>query len=71
MIADDPKEIAAILVEENGAEGALDVAMTEITRANQSCDYYSLSVWREVRTIIRKQVEPEDEFVIHVPVDRF
>ncbi len=58
MIADDPKEIAAILVEENGADHALDIALAEITRANQSCDYYSLSIWREIRNIVRDQIEP-------------
>ena len=57
MIADDPKEIAAIMVEENGLDGALDIALVEITRANQKCDYYSLSIWREIRGIVRRQTE--------------
>ncbi len=58
MIADDPKEIAAILVKENGADQAQDIAFAEITRANQRCDYYSLSIWREVRGIVREQMGP-------------
>ena len=58
MIADDPKEIAAILVEENGADRALDIALAEITRANQSYDYYSLSIWREIKGFVRDRVEP-------------
>lgn len=61
MIADDPKEIATILVEENGLDGAHAIALAEITRANQSCDYYSLSIWREIRNIVRDQMEPADE----------
>ena len=60
MIVDDPKEIAAILIEENGVERAHEMAMAEITRANEVCDYYSLSVWREVRGIVRSQMEPVD-----------
>ena len=60
MIADNPKEIAAILVKENGADHALDIALAEITRANQSCDYYSLSIWREIRGIVRDQIAPAE-----------
>lgn len=60
MIADDPKKIAATLVKENGANHALDIALEEITRANQSCDYYSLSIWREIRGIVRDQIAPAE-----------
>ena len=67
MIADDPKEIAAILIAENGADNAYDIALAEITRANQSCDYYSLSVWREIRNSVREQMEPIEENVTDDP----
>lgn len=60
MIADDPKEIATILVAEKGPEGAHAIALEEIARANQSCDYYSLSVWREIRNFVRLQLDPAD-----------
>ncbi len=70
MIADDPKEIAAILVRENGVDHAHDIAMAEITRANQSCDYYSLSVWREIRSIVRDQMEPAENGLTGDPADR-
>ena len=58
MIADDPKEIATILVAEKGLEGAHAIALEEIARANQHCDYYSLSVWREIRNFVRDQMDP-------------
>ena len=70
MIADDPKEIAAILIEENGADYAHDIALAKITRANQSCDYYSLSIWREIRSIVRDQMEPTETFTAGDPVNR-
>ena len=70
MIADDPKEIAAILIAENGADHAHDIALAEITRANQSCDYYSLSVWREIRNIVRDQMEPTENVLTGDPADR-
>lgn len=70
MIADDPKEIATILVEENGADGALAIALAEITRANQSCDYYSLSIWREIKGIVRERIEAAGEITIDIPMDR-
>lgn len=70
MIADDPKEIATILIEENGADHALDIALAEITHANQICDYYSLSIWREIRGFVRDHMEPAETFVADDPVDR-
>jgi len=70
MIADDPKEIAAILIEENGADHALDIALAEITRANQSRDYYSLSIWREIRGFVRDHMEPTEKVLSGDPLDR-
>lgn len=67
MIADDPKEIAAILVKENGAAHALDIVLAEIARANQSYDYYSLSIWREIRGIVRNQIEASNKITIDMP----
>ena len=57
MIADDPKEIATMLVRENGADNALNIALAEITRANEDCDYYSLSIWREIKGLVRDHME--------------
>lgn len=70
MIADDPKEIAAILIEENGADHALDIALTEITRANETGDFYSLSIWREIRGHLRAHAEPAQPFIAPDPTDR-
>ena len=70
MIADDPKEIAAVLIEENGADHALDIALEEITRANQTCDYYSLSIWREIRSYLRAQTETVEPIIVPNPSDR-
>ena len=61
MIAEDPKEMASILIEENGLDRAHHLAVAEITRANESCDYYTLSIWREIRGIIRDQIELAEE----------
>ena len=57
MIADDPKEMATMLVQENGADSALNIALSEITRANENCDYYSLSIWREIKGLVRDHME--------------
>ena len=57
MIADDPKEMATMLVQENGADSALNIALAEITRANEDCDYYSLSIWREIKGLVRDHME--------------
>jgi len=70
MIADDPREIAAMLIAENGADHALDIAMTEITRANQSCDYYTLSIWREIRGLVREHMEAAEILLTVDPGDR-
>ena len=70
MIADDPKEIAAILIEENGADHALDIALAEITRANETGDFYSLSIWREIRGYLRAHAEPAKTFIAPDPTDR-
>ena len=59
---------AAVALRARGADvphPALDrahhLAVAEITRANESCDYYTLSIWREIRGIIRDQIELAEE----------
>ena len=54
-VADDPHEIANALVQEHGLNGALDQAIAETTTANQQFDYYNLSIWREVKRILRER----------------
>lgn len=50
---DDPKEIAAYLIQEYGLDGALDAAVKGTTMAHTEGDNYSLSIWREVKAILR------------------
>lgn len=49
MHKDNPSEIAEHLAREKGLEGAIQVSSDGIAEAHQNRDYYSLSVWREVR----------------------
>ena len=52
---DDPHELANSLVQEHGLDGALDRAVAETTTANQRQDNYTLSIWREVKRILRER----------------
>ena len=54
---DDPHAISEHLIREHGVEGALDRATKGTTAAYDQGDNYGLSVWREVKRILRKQVE--------------
>jgi hypothetical protein len=51
---DDPKKIASQLRDQYGLEGAQAVALQEVTKASAAKDYYSLSIWREVRHILAR-----------------
>ena len=46
---DDPNQIANDLIEQHGADGALDMVREGIVTAHANGDNYRLSVWREVR----------------------
>ena len=50
---DDPNQIADNLIEQHGADGALNTVREGITTAHANGDNYRLSVWREVRRILR------------------
>ena len=50
---DDPKEIAMFLVRDNGLDRARQIALEGTTNANEQGDFYRLSVWREVKRILR------------------
>lgn len=52
---DNPKEIADYLVQEHGREEAIEVAMQGVAKANASGNNYSLSIWREVRSLLKSQ----------------
>ena len=51
--SDDPKEIAMFLVRDNGLDRARQIAVEGTTNANEQGDFYRLSVWREVKRILR------------------
>jgi hypothetical protein len=50
MTYDDPTEIADYLIQQRGIDDALSVA---IEKAASATDNYDLSVWREVKTILK------------------
>jgi hypothetical protein len=55
----NPKETASYLIQEHGIEGAIQEAMESVAAANSVGDYYSLSVWREIRTLLKAKVQEE------------
>ncbi|MBT5047422.1 MAG: hypothetical protein HOM58_02885 [Rhodospirillaceae bacterium] len=62
--ADDPHEIAAYLVQENGLDRARQLAMEGTFAANEQGDFYRLSVWRDVRRLLNDWTDiPEEPLV--------
>jgi hypothetical protein len=53
-LRDDPHVIAEYLVQEHGLDRALDQAIGGTTAAQEQGDNYGLSVWREVKRILRE-----------------
>lgn len=60
--SDDPMEIVKFLVRENGLVRAREIAMEGTTSANLEGNFYRLSVWREVKRILRDWSE-DPEFL--------
>jgi len=59
--SDDPLEIVRFLVRINGLDRAREIAMEGTTSANQEGNFYRLSIWREVKHVLRNWTEmPED-----------
>ena len=50
----DPSEIATSLIHEHGKGAALRLALEEIIKAQSDNDNYSLSIWRDVKRILRE-----------------
>ncbi|MEX2616658.1 MAG: hypothetical protein WD767_11220 [Alphaproteobacteria bacterium] len=50
---DRPDQIAGHLVEQFGLDGALETVRDGIAEAHAARDNYRLSIWREVRRILR------------------
>jgi hypothetical protein len=54
----DPQTIAEFLIREHGVDGAYQAALKGATDAQRDNDNYRLSVWREVKRIIREKLKP-------------
>jgi|APSaa5957512535_1039671.scaffolds.fasta_scaffold845504_1 hypothetical protein len=54
---DSPLEIANRLVAENGLAEALSIVGICKIDANQTADYYALSIWREVSVLLKNRTE--------------
>ncbi len=52
---DDPGAIAEYLVQEHGLERALDRATEGTTAGRERGDNYGLSVWRDVKRLLRER----------------
>ncbi len=52
-LKDDPSDIAEYLIRDNGIAGAVQKASDGIMKSQKDKDNYALSVWREVKTILR------------------
>ena len=53
---DDPRDIAAYMVQQHGLDGALSAAIEGAIGAQHDGDNYSLSVWREIKAVIRARL---------------
>ena len=61
-VRSNPQAIAEQIIREHGLEGALARAAAGTCDAQRDRDNYQLSVWREVKMILRgRQAHPEAE----------
>lgn len=60
-LSDDPIEIVKFLVKENGLDRARQIAMEGTTVANLEGNFYRLSIWREVKHVLRDWTDIPDE----------
>jgi len=58
-MADDPNEIADYLIEELSLERAIKTATEGAAEAQSREENYDLSVWREVRRVLRERKSSE------------
>ena len=56
---DHPSQIAGHLVEQFGMVGALEAVRNGVAEAHAAGDNYRLSVWRDVRRILRDRQKAE------------
>ena len=50
-----PTELVENLIQEHGLDHAISIAMANVDMANKADDFYLLSIWREVRSLLRKR----------------
>ncbi len=50
---DDPQEIATYLIKKHGLNGAFDKVTKGTAAAHKSENLYDLSVWREVKAVLK------------------
>lgn len=53
----DPARIVSELIQEHGLDRAIEIATEGIVSSQRSGDFYALSVWREVRHLLRARRE--------------
>jgi hypothetical protein len=53
----DPAEIVSELIQEHGLDRAIEIATEGIISSQRSGDFYALSIWREVRRLLRARRE--------------
>tara|TARA_B110000046_G_C12763400_1_gene301877 strand:- start:177 stop:362 length:186 start_codon:yes stop_codon:yes gene_type:complete len=59
---DDPQEISKYLIAQHGtSEVALAAAAEGAVGAQKKKDLYTLSVWRDVKRVLRERVEAESD----------
>jgi hypothetical protein len=59
---DDPQEISKHLIAQHGtSEAALAAAAEGAVGAEKEKDLYALSVWRDVKRVLRERIEAESD----------
>jgi hypothetical protein len=56
---DDPQETADYLLKKHGQDGAYSIALQGAVDAQDNGDNYSLSVWREVKYLLKRVATDE------------
>lgn len=58
-LKDNPEQIAEYLIRENDLETAIHEAFEGTAKAQREGDNYTLSIWREVKAILRTKQQSE------------
>jgi hypothetical protein len=52
----DPKQIATDLIVNHGLDSAVMIALDQAIKSQEDQDLYALSIWREVKSFLRTEV---------------